>query len=284
MTLRGEAAIVGLAEVPSVRRMPPDSTTLGLLAKVSTMAIQDAGLTKDSIDGIITYGAETMPMLLAEYMGIQPVHCQGMTQMGSSGSQSVVMAAAAIKAGLANYVLCTLGAVSVSERDARRAPGPANMGTEFEAMYGTAAGAGGGYGLMKSRHMYEYGTTQEQFAKMAVNQRFNALTNPNAAFKGKPITIEDVLSSRMINDPLRMLECVMPCDGAAAVIVTSAARAKALPHRPVYVLGAGAGATTHNALWQNPRIVDTPVKISAPRAFQMAGYAPKDMQFAQFYD
>lgn len=76
----------------------------------------------------------------------------------------------------------------------------------------------------------------------------------------------------------------MPCAGTGACIVTSAERAKSFPHPPVYLLGAGAGATTHNTIWQNPRITTTPVTISARRAYEMAGYGPRDMQFAQFYD
>ena len=137
---------------------------------------------------------------------------------------------------------------------------------------------------MKRRHMYEFGTTQEQFAKMAVNQRFNALNNPNAVFQDQPITLDDVLSSRMVNDPLHLLECVMPCAGGAACIVTSAERAKSLRHPPVYVLGAAAGVTSHDTIWQSPRITTTPVVISARKAFEMAGYGPQDMQSAQFYD
>ncbi|MDO8674105.1 MAG: thiolase family protein [Dehalococcoidia bacterium] len=143
----------------------------------------------------------------------------------------------------------------------------------------------GHYGLLKQRHMYQYGTTDRQFAKMAVNQRFNALTNPNALFKGQPITVEDVLASRYTNDPIHLLECVMPCIGAAAVVVTSAERARLLPHPPVYVLGAGGSPTTHEVLWQRTDdITVTAVAQSAPLAYQMAGYGPKDMQFAQMYD
>ena len=93
---------------------------------------------------------------------------------------------------------------------------PASKLTEFEVPYGPVAGMNGPYGLMKQRHMYEYGTTQEQFAKMAVNQRFNALKNPNAVFKDQPITVDDVLNSRFINEPMHILESVMPCGGAAA--------------------------------------------------------------------
>ena len=152
---------------------------------------------------------------------------------------------------------------------------PASKGSEFEAPFGPAPGANTGYALMKRRHMYEFGTTPEQFAKMAVNQHFNALTNPNAVFQGQPITVEDVLASHMVNDPLHLLECVMPCGGAAACLITSAARAKSLPHPPVYLLGAGAGVTDHDTIWQSPRMTTTPVVISARKAYEMAGYRPK---------
>ncbi len=283
MSLRGKAAVVGIAEFPTTRTPPPGRTTLGVLAELGGKAIEDAGLRKEDIDGLITYGPEILPMTLAEYMGLTVSHCQGMSQMGASGSMSIVMAAAAIEAGLCNYVLCAFATVVVPGPPPAAAP---NMGSEFEAPFGPVAVATGGYGILKTRHMHEFGTTEEQFAKIAVDERFNAQANPNGAsqFQGKTITIEDVVNSRLIGGPLHMLECVMPCSGGGAVIVTSAERAKTLPHRPAYLLGAGAGATTHVAIWQNPRIVDTPVKISAPMAFQMAGYAPKDMQFAEFYD
>lgn len=281
MSLRGKAAVVGIAEYPTTRQPPPGRTTLGLLSELAGMAIKDAGLRKEDIDGLITYGPEVLPLTLAEYMGLRVVHCQGMSQMGASGSMSIVMAAAAIDAGLCNYVLCDFATVMEPG-----APpyGPASMGSEFEAPFGPVAVATGGYGIVKNRHMHEFGTTDAQFAKIAVDERFNALLNPNSPFQGRPLTVDDVLKSRLIGGPLHMLECVMPCSGGAAVIVTSAERAKALPNRPAYLLGAGSGATDHVAIWQNPRIVDTPVKISAPRAFQMAGYAPKNMQFAEFYD
>jgi acetyl-CoA acetyltransferase len=119
---------------------------------------------------------------------------------------------------------------------------------------------------------------------MAVPQRFNALTYPNAVFRGQPLTIEDVLNSRVVNDPPHWLECVMPCEGAAACLVTSAERAKSWPHPPVYLLGAGAGVSYHDTIWQSPRMTTTPVVVSARKAYEMAGYAPKDIQFAECYD
>jgi acetyl-CoA acetyltransferase len=147
-----------------------------------------------------------------------------------------------------------------------------------------APGACTGYGLMMRRHMYEFGTTAEQFAQMAVNQRFNALKNPNAAFAGQAITVQDVLNSRFVNDPLHLYECVMPCAGAAACIVTSAERAGSLPNPPIYILGAAASASDHDLIWQADRITTTSVALSARRAYEMAGYGPKDIEFAEFYD
>ena len=98
---------------------------------------------------------------------------------------------------------------------------------------------------------------------MAVHQRFNALTYPNAVFQGQPLTIEDVLNSRVVNDPPHWLECVMPRGGAAACLVTSAERAKSWPHPPGYLLGAGAGVSDHDTIWQSPRMTTTPVVVSA---------------------
>ena len=288
MTLRGKAAIVGIGEIPT-SRMYPGRSTHSLCAEATRLAIADAGLRKEDIDGLVTRGTDITPMDLAEYMGLHVGFSEGVTQHGSSGAHSVVVAASAIHAGLADTVLCVLG----GSRDPLaggfgpgvvRGPAPASKTTEFEAPFGPAPGANTGYALMKRRHMYEFGTTQEQFARMAVNQRFNALTNPNAVFRGQPITIDDVLNSRMVNDPLHLLECVMPCAGAAACIVTSAERARSFPQPPVYLLGAGAGVSDHDTIWQSPRMTTTPVVVSARKAFEMAGYGPKDMQFAEVYD
>ena len=136
---------------------------------------------------------------------------------------------------------------------------------------------------MYSRHMAEYGTTQEQLANISVNQRFNALENENAVFRGQPLTIDDVLNSRYINYPIRLLESVMPCAGGSAIILTSAERAKSLKNKPVYILGAGIACDPLSG-WQRERLTRSVVTRSAPIALGMAGYGPSDIQFAQFYD
>jgi acetyl-CoA acetyltransferase len=288
MTLRRKAAIVGMGELPT-RRTYPGGTTTSLCTEAARMAIADAGLRKEDVDGLITRGSDVSPMDLAEYMGLHVGFCEGVTQHGSSGALAVVAATAAIHAGLAHTILCVFGgtrapAVRGFGPGVVRGMPPASKGSAFEAPFGPAPRANIGYALMKRRHMYEFGTTQEPFAKMAVHQRFNALTNLNAVFQGQPITVEDVLNSRMVNDPLHWLECVMPCGGAAACLITSAERAKSWPHPPVFLLGAGAGVRDHDTIWPSPRMTTTSVVISARKASEMAGYWPKDIQCAECYD
>ena len=282
MSLRGRTAIVGIAELPT-RRAYPGRSMEGLCAEAARLAIEDAGLRKEDVDGLVVEGGTTTPAMLADYFGMRPNFATGVSMQGATGATAVTVAAAALHAGLCTYVLIVMGAARAPGAGPRRPPAGGSVGAEFEAPFGPAAGAGTGYALMYRRHMHEYGTKPEQMAKMAVDQRFNALTNPNSAFQGQPITIEDVLNSRYINEPLHMLECVMPAAGAAAAIMTTAERAKSLPHRPVYLLGAGL-EQANAAVWQTPRITTTPARVSAARAFAMAGYGPKDVQFAEMYD
>ncbi len=278
MTLRGKAAIVGIGEVPT-RRAYPNRTMYGLNAEAARLAIEDARISKDDIDGLVTDGSGATPAAMAEYIGIRPTFATGVAMQGASGATATTVAASAVNAGLCDTVLVVMG----NSRLERGAGGPVGVRSEWEEPYGPAAGANTGYGLMYTRHMYEYGTTPEQMAKVAVDERFNAVPNENSAFYGQPITLDDVLNSRYINYPLHILETVMPCDGAAACIVTTPERAKTLPNRPVYILGAGLEQGAGN-IWQTPRITTTPTRVSAARAFEMAGYAPQDMQFAEFYD
>lgn len=283
MSIRGRAAIVGIGEIPTLRQYP-GRTIYSLASDAARLAIADAGLVKDQIDGLITSGSDVFPPDLSEYMGISTSFTEGTTLMGASGTHAIAMAAMAIDAGLANYVLCIFaGTRDPGIQRTTSAVHQATQRSEFEDPYGPVVAANGGYALIKQRHMHEFGTTDRQFAKIAVDQRFNALNNENAVFKGKPITIQDVLDSPMVSDPLHLLECVMPCAGAFACIVTSSERAKATPHRPAYILGVGVSAT-HALGWQSENYTTTPAGRSAAKAFQMSGYGPKDMQFAQFYD
>ncbi len=277
MTLRGKAAIVGIGEVPT-RRLLEGRTLYGLCAEAAGFAIKDSGLRKQDINGLVTDGAAA-PAMMAEYIGVKPTFATGVSMQGASGASATTVAASAINAGMCDTVLVVMG----NARASRPVPGGASVRSEWEEPYGMAPGAGTGYALIYNRHMYEYGTTQEQMAKVAADQRFNAQENENAVFHGQPASVRDILNSRYVNYPLRLLECVMPCDGAAALIMTTPERARALPNRPAYLLGSGMEQSNAN-VWQNDRITTTPVATSARRSFEMAGYGPADMQFAEFYD
>ena len=281
MTMRGAAAIVGFAEIPT-RRTYQGRTAMGLMAEASRNAMVDAGIRKEEIDGLVVEGGGFYPAPIGEYMGLNPNFVTGVSTMGASGATATSVAAMAIYSGLASTVLVTLS-------EAREtgspwgSPASPGMETEFEDPYGPAVAANTGYGLMYSRHMHEYGTTQEQLANIAVNQRFNALENENAVFRGQPLELDDVLNSRYINYPIRLLESVMPCAGGGAIILTSADKAKSLRNKPVYLLGAGIACDPLSG-WQRERLTRSVVTRSAPIALGMAGYSPSDIEFAQFYD
>ncbi len=281
MSFRGQAAIIGIGELPT-RRSTPGSSVPGLMAQAARLAIEDAHIRKEDIDGLITEGGDTFPGFAAEYMGIRPSFGTGSSMMGASGATGVTLASMAVQNGLANYVLVVIAQARnpALGGGAEGFPGPA---AEFDLPYGPAAGANTGYAQIYKRHMELYGTTQDQLAHVAANERANAQGNDNAVFNGQPISYDDVLASRYVNYPLRLLECVMPCGGAAAVIVTSAERAKASLTKPVYVLG-GATALDDFGGMQRPDITITPVARSAPTALAMSGYTPRDIQFAEFYD
>ena len=206
MALRGKVAVVGIGEIPT-RRSYPGRTMHGLCSEVARLAIEDAGLRKEDIDGLVTDGEEP-PGVMTEYLGMRPTFATGVTMHGASGATATMVAAAAINVGLCNTALVVIGN---SQADRARAGGRGpSVRSEWEDPYGMAPGANTGYGLMYQRHMHEYGTKPEQMAKLAVDQRFNALTNENAVFRGQPITVDDVLNSRYVNYPLHMLECVSP--------------------------------------------------------------------------
>lgn len=283
MSMRGATAIVAFSEIPT-RRTYPGRTMNGLLAEAAREAMKDAQILKEDIDGLVVEGGDIWPTEVGEYMGLSPNFITGVSTMGASGGTAVAVAAMAVYSGLAKNVLVTIAAPREAGVAYLGGEGlPPGMRSEFENPFGPAVAANTGYGLMYSRHMHEYGTTSEQLAHIAANQRFNALENENAVFQGQPITVQDVLDSRYINAPLRLLESVMPCAGGGACIITSADRAKSFPNPPVYILGAGVASDPLTG-WQRERMTKSAVSRSAPIAFNMSGYGPKDVQFAEFYD
>jgi acetyl-CoA C-acetyltransferase len=283
MSLKGKAAAIGIGELKPLKE-PGDATALGLMAKVSAEAIADAGLEKKDIDGFLVGMPFSDPGMLypasaAEVMGLAPRMLNVVDIGGASPAGMIWRAAAAIDAGMCNAVLCLVADLN---RAGDQRPPTVSVQREFEAPYGMI-GANCGYALIARRHMHEYGTTAEQMAKVAVDQRANALKNPLATFNDKPLTIADVLNSRMIVDPLHLFEIVSPVSGGAAIVVASPEIAKRSKNPPVWLLGAGEYAN-HSTITYAPSLTDSPVKPAAEAAFKMAGLQPKDMDLVCPYD
>jgi acetyl-CoA C-acetyltransferase len=219
------------------------------------------------------------PASLAEVLGINPRMLNVVDIGGASAAGMIWRAAAAIDAGLCNAVLCIVA--DLNKMGDQKVP-VVSVQREFEAPYGNI-GANCGYAMIANRHMYEYGTTPQQMAKVAVDQRKSAVKNPLAAFGDKLITIDDVLNSRMIVDPLHLFEIVSPCSGGSAVVVASPEVARRAKHPPAWLLGAGE-YSNHASITYAPSLTDSPVKPAAETAFKMAGVAHKDIDLVCPYD
>lgn len=287
MTLRGTAAIAGIGELkPS--RQAGGRGALHLMVEAGRLAMLDAGMEPGEIDGLLVapplQGAPvTFPSMVAEYMGLHPTYCDIVDLGGASGAGQIWRAAAAISGGMCTTVLCLTGdAQDPSQFYQRGATVQGLPAPEFDRPYGPM-GANSGYALAASRHMALYGTTSAQLAKVAVDQRANAAANPDALFYGKPITVADVLNSRLVVDPLHLLEIVMPCSGAAAVLVTSPERARRGQRPPVTLLGAGE-KVTHSGPTYAPDLTATAIAAAARRAFEMARVAPREVDLVSVYD
>ncbi len=283
MSLKGKAAAIGIGELKPTKE-PNGATALGLMAKVMAEAIADSGLDKKDIDGFLvgmpfSDAGMLYPASAAEVLGLSPRMLNIVDIGGATPAGMFWRAAAAIDAGMCNAVLCLVADLNTGG-DQR--PPVVSVQREFESPYGNI-GANCGYALIARRHMFEFGTTPQQMAKVAVDQRKNALKNPLAIFNDKPLTIDDVLNSRMIVDPLHLFEIVSPVTGGAAFVVASAELAKRARHPPVWLLGAGEHAN-HSSITYAPSITTSPIKAAAESAFKMAGVAPKDMDLVCPYD
>ncbi|MEZ5261163.1 MAG: thiolase family protein [Acidimicrobiales bacterium] len=293
MSLKGSAAVVGVAELkPS--RWTDGVTTIDLFTKVGLQAVADAGLQLSDIDGLIAHPMAGVPMLvpstLIESMGLRCTFAETVDLGGATGAAMVWRAAAAIAAGQCQAVLC----VTASRRQQRkperkRSSGTAGVGgkdtsawAEFEVPYGNV-GANIGYAMIANRYLHEQAATPEQLAKIAVHQRDNACMNPDAWFYGEPITVDDVLASPMVADPLHLLEIVMPAAGGAALVVVSAELARSLDRPAAWLLGAGE-CTTHKTITYAPSLMDTAIRPAADRAFAQAGVTRDQIGLASLYD
>ncbi|WP_028301892.1 thiolase family protein [Oceanospirillum beijerinckii] len=302
MGLRGDAAIVGAAQYkPEKYQTAPQMFHLEQVADLAAQALEDAGLEASDLDGLVISGPQFheaevfVPAMAAEYMGIEVNFAEVVDLGGCTSVGMIWRAAAAIELGLCEAVLCVI--------PARMAPfgpdeDPAWMAqamrfgghstrfgapeAEFDLPYGHM-GQNTGYAMIAQRYAAQYGYDPLAMAKIAVDQRINAQYNPDAMFYGKPLTSDEVLASKMVADPLHVLEIVMPVAGGAAVIVTSKEVAARTKHRPAYVKGFGERLSFKSPSYAKDMTV-TPVAEAAKRAFAMAGVKPQDMDAAQIYD
>ncbi|WP_419908351.1 thiolase family protein [Hoeflea sp.] len=278
-----QPAICGIGELKPERRTH-GVTTMELLARVSKMALDDAGLEPQQIDGVLMgpQVGETpqhVPATLCEYLGLQPAMANVVDLGGASGPGMVWRAAAAIEAGMCETVLCLLG--NHRNDPAPRSPNR-NPIREFDVPFG-ASGANLSYALLMQAHMAAHGCKAEDYALIAAQSRANAQRNPDAIFYGQPATVDDVLASPMITSPLHLLEIVMPVAGGDAVIVTRGETARNALHPPVFLLGAGE-KITHRAVSQAPSLTSGPLKPSIARALGQAGLRADQVSFLSFYD
>jgi acetyl-CoA acetyltransferase len=284
-SLRGQVAIVGAADT-EVGKVPHLGAT-ALCVNAAMRALDDAGITKDQIDGLVTCNSMAEPHMyhaeaIAEYLQIFPRYCVTAAAGGGTTFSVLQNAASAIATGVCKTVLISM-ADSLRTGLSREQGMVLQSSTghqQFEIPYGATVPAY--YALIARACMDEFGTTPEQLAAVAVSARQHAALNSNAQMQ-EIISVDDVLSSRMIADPLHLLDCSLVSDGGAAVILTSADRATDFPHDPVYVLGAGEGHG-HEHISQARSLTTSAAVESGRRAFEMASLGPADVDVAEIYD
>lgn len=285
-SLRGQVAIVGIGLSP-VGKVPGRSP-LWLAAAAAKQALADAGMQKSEIDGVIASPAmaaqfHRFSVAFSEYFGVRPTFSNTLQVSGATAATMFNIAAAAIHGGLAETVLVVGGDSLLSGLTPELALRSLteSRDQQYEMPFGIPVA--NTFAMTAHRHMKEFGTTPEQLAQVAVTQRQHATRTPGAQ-QTEPITIEDVLNSKMVTSPYRKLDCSLISDGGAAFILTSAERAKALGiEKPIYILGGGE-CYTHEHIFLMPSLTTTGAVQSSQKAYAMAGYGPKDMHTAGVYD
>jgi acetyl-CoA acetyltransferase len=277
--LRGAAAIVSCATagIP----VAADRRPIHVIAEAAYKALAGAGLKTTDVDGIVGVLPEDImgSITVAEFLGIQPKFSDNNRIGGSTFLTHTQIAAMALQAGLCDTVLVFYGSTQRSQM------GKLNLSMTAPILYEhryKPIYPGSSYALAASRHMHQYGTTKAQLAEVAVAARGWAKLNPEA-FKREDLTIEEVVDAPMVSDPLGVRDCCLVTDGGGCLVMVRAERAKDFPKKPVYLLGAAA-EHWHNQISCMPDLTVTAASRSGPRAFEMAGVGPDDIDLLEVYD
>lgn len=286
---RGAVAVVGAVDAASPTGKL-DQPVRQLEVQMIRAALDDAGLSIKDVDALFCCTGMMASMELAEYLRIQPRYTDTTMTGGSSFEVHVEHAMAGLALGLCDVAVIVYAQTPRSSRGgmggmagAMSAMGGGDVPMmEWDLPYGLGTPASS-YSLAATRHMAQFGTTSEQLAEIAVSTRQWAGMNPNARYRD-PISIEDVLSSPMIAAPLHKLDCCLVTDGAGALVLTRADRARDLAQAPVYVLGTGTSHTHAMSISQMPDLTVTAGAVSGPKALAMAGVRPSEVDVVETYD
>lgn len=291
-SLRDQACVIGVGETRYCRAPGSGMSNLGLLLAAARAAAADAGISPRDIDGVMPMGGG-MAEALAANLGIENLRYAASVHMGGASAVAALQSAAmAVAFGIANHVLIPVGWNGYSGRRARDlsdlGAGALPVGGTLVDHY-TPFGCNAPpqwYALMCRRHMAEYGTPPEALGTISVTFRRHAQLNPNAVMHGRPMTLDDYFNSPWIAKPYRLFDCCLETDGAAAVIITSADRAeRAERHVPVYLSAVAEGHPyPADDIVNRPDFFAVGLTHAAPKAFEMAGLGPADVDFAQIYD
>jgi acetyl-CoA acetyltransferase len=275
---RGKTAIVGASTYGMGES--PGLSSMELAVSAGVRALDQAGLTPGDVDGVFVGLPDDFlsGLTFAEYLGIQPTITENNRTGGSAFLTHAMWAALAIDAGQCEVALIAYGS---NQRTASGGLISALKPPAYELPYklGRPVGA---YALATSRYMHQYGLKREHLGEVAIAARRWAQLNPDA-FLRDPLTMDEYLKSRMVSDPISVRDCCLVTDGAAAVVMVSADRAKYLARRPVYLLGAAA-ATDHKDIASMPDLTTTAAVHSGARAFSQAGVKPADIDVVELYD
>jgi acetyl-CoA acetyltransferase len=277
---RSGAAVVGAAETTQLGVIP-NMSQVQLHADAALNAARDAGISISDIDGIATAGEG--PESLAHYLGVTPTWIDATGVGGCSFLMHVRHATAAIEAGLCRTVLITHGESGRSGIAAAGFPVPVrgSLLQQFETPYGTA-GPATMFTVPVLRYLKKHGLREDALAEVAVVQREWAAKNPRATFKN-PISVDDVLPSRMVSYPFRLLMCCLVTDGGGALILTSAERAKDFG-RPVYIVGTGESVETPMVSQMEDFTTSRAFRVSGREAFKSSGIRHSDVDHLMIYD